>query len=184
MCGRYYIAAEDRDLAEILEAVEFAAAVKTGEIAPSDPAPVLRSGGEITAMRWGYPRFDGKGLIINARSETAAEKAMFRGDLRTGRCLVPASWYFEWEKRRDSRIRYRLRPREAGPVWLAGLSRRERDGEYRFVILTRAASPDIAFIHERMPVILPRRTHDAWLHGGDPAAALQWAEEQLEFAEG
>ncbi len=183
MCGRYYIAADERDMAEILEAVEFGAAVKTGEVFPSDPAPVLRSGGVITAMSWGYPRYDGKGLIINARSETAAEKPTFRRDLAGGRCLVPASWYFEWEKRRGSRIRYRLRPREPGPVWLAALSRREPDGTYRFVILTRQAAPGIAFIHDRMPVILPPRTHDAWLHARDPEPALRGAEEEILYAE-
>ena len=79
--------------------VEQNASVNTGEIYPTNNVPVLVPDGGIMVMRWGFSRFDGKGVIINARSETAASKPIFARPMVVGRCLVPASWYFEWENR-------------------------------------------------------------------------------------
>ena len=82
-----------------------AEAVKgAGEVFPGDRVPVLclsRAGNlRPFAMDWGYTLSDGKRLI-NARSETAAEKPMFRESMRLRRCLLPMSAYFEWERRED-----------------------------------------------------------------------------------
>ena len=106
MCGRYYVPDEDSaaDLREIIEQINRRAnagpVVKTGEIAPSDVAPVLANNRNLAAtpfaMRWGYSLGGGK-LLFNARSETADAKALFREGLRQRRCLVPAAHYFEWE---------------------------------------------------------------------------------------
>ena len=106
MCGRYYIPDEDSaaELHEIIEQINRRAnagpVVKTGEIAPSDVAPVLANNRNLAAtpfaMRWGY-RLGGGKLLFNARSETADAKALFREGLRQRRCLVPAAHYFEWE---------------------------------------------------------------------------------------
>lgn len=83
MCGRYYIAEEDSaaELQEILEQLNRrGAAVKTGEIYPTDTVPVLANNKSLVitpfAMKWGYTLPDGK-QIINARSETAADKTLF-----------------------------------------------------------------------------------------------------------
>lgn len=99
MCGRYYIEIEDSELRSIIAEVERNSSVNTGEIYPTNNVPVQAKDGSITVMRWGFPRFDGKGVIINARSETASSKTVFARPMMEGRCLVPASWYFEWEKR-------------------------------------------------------------------------------------
>lgn len=161
------------------------AALSGGEVAPTNQAAVLSPRGRLTVMRWGFPRWDGKGQVINARSETAGEKAMFRDCLRTGRCLIPASWYYEWEKRGAERVRYALRPPETPVLWLAGLCRRDpAAGEDRFVILTRPAAPGLAFLHDRMPVILPGESRRTWLRGGDPLSALAEADEELLYKTG
>ena len=86
MCGRYYVPDEDSaaDLREIIEQINRRAnagpVVKTGEIAPSDVAPVLANNRNLAAtpfaMRWGYRLGNGK-LLFNARSETADAKALF-----------------------------------------------------------------------------------------------------------
>ena len=126
MCGRYYIPDEDSaaELQEIIEQINRRAnagpVVKTGEIAPSDVAPVLANNRNLAAtpfaMRWGYRLGNGK-LLFNARSETADAKALFRDGMRQRRCLVPAAHYFEWEKRGKDRMPVIL-PKEAAGDWL------------------------------------------------------------------
>ncbi|MPM78651.1 putative SOS response-associated peptidase YedK [bioreactor metagenome] len=182
MCGRYYIEVEDKDMHDIISEIAQNIEFKTGEVFPTNVAPVLAPAGELTAMRWGFPRFDGKGQIINARSETAGIKAMFRQPIRSGRCLIPASWYFEWEKQRQRKIKYVLKLPHSGISWLAGLSRTNpQTGKQNFVILTRPAWAGVTFIHDRMPVILPKTAHDEWLNGHDPDRTLMRALDEVEY---
>lgn len=185
MCGRYYIEIDNADLAEIIKTVERNTqnkSVKTGEVFPTNIAPVLSPKGILTAMKWGFPKFDSKGEIINARSETAAEKNMFRQLMIEGRCLVPASWYFEWEKRDSLKIKYSLKPAGGKPIWMAGLSRIDhKTGEQQFVIMTRTAWSGISFIHDRMPVILPQEIHDEWLNGNNPKGLISQAINEVEY---
>ena len=112
-------------------------------------------------MKWGYTLPDGK-PVTNARSETAAEKPMFRDGMLNRRCLVPASNYFEWERRGRERVKYAIRPAGHPVLYMAGVYRME-GGRPVFAILTRAPAEPIAFIHDRMPVILPADAQAAWL---------------------
>lgn len=175
MCGRYWIDAEgDRELEEIIadmQRLELPRPLKTqGEIFPGDLVPVLcRSrAGNIRpfAMDWGYTLPDGKRLI-NARSETAAERPLFRESMRARRCLLPMNAYFEWEKRDGAKLKYRISPAEAGVHFLAGLYRFE-GARAVCTVLTAPAAEEIAFIHHRMPVILDASARENWLRGGAP----------------
>ena len=87
------------------------------------------------------------------------------------RCLIPAAYYYEWERTAEggkTKLRHELRSQTPGPVWLAGLYRFEPGQTLPVLaILTRAAAPEIAYIHSRMPVICPPDALAAWL---DPAA--------------
>ena len=146
-----------------------AEAVKVaGEVFPGDRVPVLclsRAGNlRPFAMDWGYTLGDGKKLI-NARSETAAEKPMFRESMRLRRCLLPMSAYFEWERREDGKRKYRIAPAEEGPFYLAGLYRFE-GARPVCTVLTRAAAPEIEFIHGRMPVLLCAGEREDWVRAG------------------
>ena len=114
MCGRYYIPEPDDDAGfkEILEHVKKVygdtpafAAVKRGEIFPTDIVPVVTDR-EPVLMKWGFARFDGKGPIVNARLETAGEKPMFKKAYAAARCLIPAGCYFEWRKDGAHKIKY------------------------------------------------------------------------------
>ena len=181
MCGRYFIDSGEPTMGTMLSALSPETPIHGGEVFPSNMAPVITRHGELTTMLWGFPRFDGKGLIINARSETAAEKHMFRAPMQYGRCLIPASWYFEWEQSGTAKIKHAIRTPE--PVlYLAGLSRQERDGQHHFVILTRPACASIRYIHDRMPVIFQPALHDPWLHGNTPVRLLEYAETEVEEA--
>ena len=169
MCGRYYIREEDSasDLQEIIDQLNRKGqTVKTGEIFPSDTVPVIANSKSLQpspfAMPWGFTMPDGK-LIINARSETAAEKPMFRDGMQQRRCLLPASHYFEWEKRQREKIKYAIKPSGSDMLFMAGLYRIEGN-KARFTILTRTPADSISFIHDRMPVILPREATRDWLN--------------------
>jgi len=172
MCGRYYIPDEDSaaELQQIIEQINrkhnAGPALKTGEIAPSDTAPVLANNRSLVitpfAMKWGYTMSNGK-LVFNARSETAAEKPLFRDGMTQRRCLVPAAHYFEWEKRGREKIKYAIKPSDVSVLYMAGIYRIE-SGVPVFSILTREPATNISFIHDRMPVILPRELMTDWLN--------------------
>ncbi len=175
MCGRYFIDGDDlpEELERILEELNRKNTpenLKTsGEIFPSDVVPVLansrRQDVQPFAMRWGYS-FPGGRPVINARAETAAEKPLFRDGMRQRRCLIPASSYFEWERRDGQKTKYAIHPAGAEMLYLAGIYHLENhDGAVipSFAILTRSAAPEIAFIHDRMPVIFPPDCARDWL---------------------
>lgn len=172
MCGRYYIPDEDSaaELKEIIDQINrrhnAGPVLKTGEIAPSDTAPVLANNRSLMvtpfAMKWGYTMSNGK-LVFNARSETASEKPLFRDGMTQRRCLVPAAHYFEWEKRGREKIKYAIKPADVSVLYMAGIYRIE-NGIPVFSILTREPASSISFIHDRMPVILPREFTTDWLN--------------------
>ena len=165
------------------------ALVKTsGEIRPGDAAPVIapnRAGERaVYPMKWGYTA---KSLLINARAETAAQKPTFREDWARHRCIVPASWYFEWEHvigedgRKRTGEKYRIKPKDAGLTWLCGLYRIE-NGLPVFVVLTREPGEEIRFIHDRMPLIMPDELADAWIRpDAKPEELAAQALTQMEF---
>ena len=183
MCGRYYVEAEDTEeelLAMLQTLNRRGLACKTGEIFPTDTVAVIANSRALQptpfAMTWGYTLPGGKRLI-NARSESAAEKPMFREGMLKRRCLIPASHYFEWTHDPRARMKCAIRPEGAGLMYMAGLYRLE-EGRPVFTILTREPAPQIAFIHNRMPVILPRDAAGAWLQLQTPAAEVLARAEQ------
>lgn len=173
MCGRYYIEPEDsaQELLSIIDEINHkrkAGPVKTGEIFPTDVAPVIannRSQRQAAfAMRWGYSMGDGRRPVINARSETASGRPMFKDDMAQRRCLIPASHYFEWGKQNGSKVKYAIRQNGSDMIYMAGLYRIEHGTDPVFTILTRSPAETIACIHDRMPVIIPAASINDWLN--------------------
>lgn len=150
-------------------------AIKTdGEVLPTDVVPVIANSRtmrpRLFAMKWGYTLPDGR-VLINARSETAAQKPLFAQSMRCRRCLIPASRYFEWDRRARETVKYAVICAGAPRFYLAGLYRLE-EGRPVFTILTRAPADNIAFLHDRMPVILPPSLAADWLSPDCPADAV------------
>ena len=172
MCGRYWIddGRESIELKEIIEAVNRRVVVEpvktAGEIFPADTVPVVASNKSMAptafAMQWGYTLPDGR-RIINARSETAETKPMFADGMRQRRCAVPATNYFEWERAGKAKTKYAIRPTDGALFYMAGIYRIE-SGRPVFSILTREPAESIAFIHDRMPVILPHGLVRDWVN--------------------
>ena len=181
MCCRYW-ADESPEIREIVEEMNRSPLVEKwqkttgittyGEIRPANVVPVIasRRSGEkaVFPMKWG---FSGRTLLMNARAETAPVKATFREAWASHRCIVPASWYFEWEHivgndgKKRTGDKYLIRPRGSSMTWLCGLYRIE-DGLPVFVILTREPGEGIRFIHDRMPLIMPGDYVNEWIRPG------------------
>ena len=118
---------------------------------------------------------------MNARVESASEKASFRESGRKRRCIIPASSYFEWEHvdrgdgKKSAGPKYSICPKGQDMTWLCGLYRME-DGVPVFTVLTRDASEDVAVLHDRMPLMLPENMIAEWLDlETDPGAMAQFA---------
>ena len=185
MCCRYYI---DRDVPE-LQGVFSTVSRSTlasrfiethskpliiyGEVRPTDIVPVIapNSQGIRSAfpMQWGFSTPEKKHSLFNARVETAAAKPTFKEAWKSHRCIVPASYYFEWEhiKNADGKSRtgqkYAIQPVGSTVTWLCGLYRIE-DGFPVFTILTKEPTPELLKIHDRMPLILPEDKIDEWIN--------------------
>ena len=184
MCGRYGLDMdrESDEWREIVEAVNRRVVVDpittSGEVFPTNTVPVVAADRRMRpsafAMQWGYTLPDGRRLI-NTRSETARQRPLFRDGMLRRRCAVPASRYYEWERAGNGRRKYAIRPDGGGLFYMAGIYRLEGKKPV-FSILTREPAEGIAFIHDRMPVILPRDLVADWV---DPRRA---ADELLERA--
>jgi len=182
MCTRFFIEPKSEELDEYMQAAlsskladRFLIAGSpvrvSGEIRPTDVVPVMapdRSGKlSVFPMRWGF-RVPGRSLVINARSESASQRQMFREPWARHRCVIPASWYYEWEHlpapggKQRTGDRFAIQPQGSSVTWLAGLYRIE-DGFPVFAVLTREPSEDLRRIHDRMPVIFPKETAVSWI---------------------
>lgn len=188
MCGRYTLYAHEDDLARLFEAETFPLTERYN-IAPTQMVPVLIERGdgqrELTSMRWGLvPHWvkdaaDFKLNLFNARSETAAEKPSFRDAMRSGRCLIPASGFYEWRDDGDGKQPYYIYRHDGDVIAFAGLYSAWTKGEQPLLsctILTTKANDDIAALHERMPVILEADEWQRWL---DPFERASRAVEDL-----
>lgn len=169
MCGRYNFSNDSSSamVQVVLQNLqERQIEVKTGEVFPGDIAAVIASNRMLEPQafvtKWGYQLPDQK-LVFNARSETVAQKAMFADGMRQRRCLVPADCYYEWQKTKRGKQKYAISPNAFDGFFLAAIYRIEQ-GRPVFSILTREPAQSIAFIHNRMPVILPNDAMKDWLN--------------------
>ncbi len=148
-------------------------------IAPTQRAPVLRLDGDgtrsVDLLRWGLVPGWAKDLgigarAINARSEEAAGKPMFRSAWKSRRCVVPASGFYEWTTTKPKRAWY-FRPADDEGLAFAGLWESWTDkatGEVveTYTVLTRAPYDVVRPVHDRSPLILPADRWTAWLDPG------------------
>jgi len=162
MCSRFELNSSPRDIADRFALGLPPPLVNAPDVRPTDMALVIRTSGEAAIMAWGFEvDWDNKPLI-NARSETLAEKITFQSHLNN-RCIIPASAYFEWRSANGQKLKNRILPSDQNLFAMAGLT----DGK-RFSIITCAPAPSVADIHNRMPVVLNPASEAAWINPGIP----------------
>ena len=157
-------------------------------VAPTAKVPVIRRGAdgqlEVSAARWGliphwWKQERPPSLTFNARSEEAAGKPMWRGPMRSQRCLMPAGGWYEWQviPGMKSKQPTFIHPIEGEVLAFAALwsnwHRSAEDTVLSCALLTKAAAPGIAHIHDRMPVVLRPQHCEEWLDPGTSPERIQ-----------
>lgn len=186
MCGRFAITLPTDAMATLFEAVPSndLPPVPNYNVCPTNRIHVVTGDGQrrLVSMRWGFlPHWyktpnDGP-LLINARSETIAEKPAFRAACRERRCLIPVSGFYEWTKDAEGkRLPWYITRADGETTVLAGVWQVWERGEDRLVtcaIVTTPASEAMTAIHTRMPLSLDPDEWPLWLgEEGKGAATL------------
>ena len=187
MCGRFSLTATPEEIRELFSLLEIEDFPARYNIAPTQPILIVMSdetpekgsnsaGRKAILARWGLiPGWvkDPKDfpLLLNARSETAIEKASFRAAMRHRRILVPASGFYEWHRPAkesgEKSQAYWVRPKHGGIIAFAGLMETYASAEGSELdtaaILTTGANASFARIHDRLPVVIQPEDFARWL---------------------
>lgn len=178
MCGRYALTLPPEAVRAYFGYDDHPNFPARFDIRPTQPVAVMRLEAgrpRFALVRWGFiPGFvkDEKDfpLLINARAETAFEKASFRNAIRRRRCLFLADGFYEWQKLDEKGRKkqpYLIRRPMQGPIALAGIWEGWQSPNGSEIetaaILTTSANAVLAAIHDRMPVIVEPRDFGAWL---------------------
>lgn len=177
MCGRYIITSSPEALRRLFGYGEQPNFPPRLNVAPTQPVPVVTLEGgvrQFRLMRWGFlpswvkdPRKFA--LVINARSETILEKPSFRNAMKRRRCLLPADGYYEWPPTSGRKRPFFIHRRDGEPVGFAGVAETwvGPNGEEldTVAIVTAAAGPDMAALHDRVPVTIAPEDFQQWLDG-------------------
>jgi putative SOS response-associated peptidase YedK len=196
VCGRFVSTHTPEEIASY-----FAATPETPElpanfnVAPTnDVYAVVDDGGgtnelAVRSFHWGLVPLWAKDIkiassMINARSETVAEKPAFKSVFKKYRCIIPMTGFYEWQapgpnaplsaKGKPLKQPMFIHRVDGEPLAVAGLwsawrpkgSPPDTPWLHTCTVLTTAANNTMAPVHDRMPVILPATAWKRWL---DPA---------------
>lgn len=186
MCGRFAITLPNDAMAQLFQAAPAndLPDVPNYNVCPTTQVHVVTSdegSRRLGAKRWGFvPHwYDSPGdgpLLINARAETVAQKPAFKAAVRTRRCLIPASGFYEWTKDEGgNRLPWYIHPTGNSPLAFAGIWQVWDKGGTPMTtcaIVTTVANAPMSAIHHRMPVIIAHEDWPLWLgeagHGAAP----------------
>lgn len=186
MCGRFTLIAPAEVVAEHYGLSDVPLLAPRYNIAPTQPVAAVRltrdgADREFTHFQWGLiPSWSKDPSIgsrmINARSETAAEKPSFRAAFKRRRCLIPTSGFYEWQKVDGGKQPMFIHPAQDNLMSLAGLwefwSGPDGSELETCTILTTGPNDLLEPIHNRMPVVLDPADYSMWLDPETPADQL------------
>lgn len=198
MCGRFALTLPHEAMAQLFDAVlgPSLMPIPRFNICPTQNITTVISGPDgrhLAPMRWGFlPNWyktdrDGP-LLINARSETIAEKPAFRKACRERRCLIPATGFYEWTKDTEgARLPWYIHPAGADHLAFAGIWQDwtvpDQGTISTCAIVTTASNATLEQIHHRMPVTIAPGDYALWLgEQGKGAATLMQPAPEGRFA--
>lgn len=181
MCGRFTLTLDSKQIQDAYPWLNVPADIQPRyNVAPSQPIAVVPNDGKqrLDFYVWGLipswakdPNIGNR--MINARSETLAEKPSFRNAFKRRRCLILADGFYEWKAAdgRKSKIPMFIHLKDRKPFAFAGLWElwNAPDGSqiYSATIITTEPNSMMKDIHNRMPVILPQSAYEEWLSPGE-----------------
>jgi len=124
-------------------------------------------------LKWGLVPFWAKDAsigprLINARCETLRQKPAYRAAFKNRRCLIPTNGFYEWLKEKEKKQPYLIRLADESLFAFAGLWEHWKGPDGSTIesctVITTEANDLIRPIHDRMPVIIPRKDYDSWLN--------------------
>ena len=179
MCGRFVQKSPLQDLQQIFDAeTALEDLVPNYNVAPTQRIPsIVRHAqkNRLETFHWGLVPFWAKDIsfgvrMINARSETVAEKPSFRTAFKKRRCLIPADGFYEWKGDKGDKQPYYITGASGEPFAFAGLweswNDKESDDDTVYkscTIITTAAKGSVRELHHRMPVVLSPDFYGPWL---------------------
>ena len=196
MCGRYATTQTSASLNQAFEVDlvnSFVELEADYNMAPTKLAPILigrapeessadRPLRELLTAKWGLIPSWAKdqsigNRMINARSETIAEKPAFKKAFGKRRALIPADGYYEWYARepidgkKTPKQPFYITPKDGSILAMAGLyefwkNREDDEWVISYTIITTTAEDELGHLHDRMPLFVEPEGYDAWL---DPA---------------
>lgn len=164
MCGRYYIDPDtEEEIWKIVRNIDRKKGlIRYGDVFPSQTAAVITGGPvqpEMLLMKWGFPQYDQKRLLINARAESITERKTFRECISQRRCIIPARGFYEWNGRKE---KFRFEREDSPVLWMAGCYD-VYQGRESFVVITTETNSSVSSVHDRMPLILEKDEIEEWL---------------------
>lgn len=175
MCGRYAFYSPAEAVVRLFETPLQLPIEARYNIAPTQFVPVIRetpsSGRQLAMLHWGLVPGWAKdkaigNRMINARSETLAEKPSFRRAFSQRRCLVLASGFYEWKSDNQGKRPYFISRLDGEPFAMAGLWEtwgKDAETLESCTIITTAANAFMQPLHHRMPAILTPVLCGPWL---------------------
>lgn len=187
MCGRMAMTLAHDAMAQLFKAAPAndLPDVPNYNVCPTVQVAAVTAGDEgrqYRSVRWGfiphwYEKPNAGPLLINARSETIAEKPAFKSAARARRCIIPASGFYEWERPEDgTKLPWYVTRTDGAPMAFAAIWQNWGEVGATAAIVTTAANDAMARIHHRIPVILDPDDWALWLgEEGKGAATLMTA---------
>ena len=176
--------------------------IMSGDLYPADIVPVLAPNKygnmAVLPMAWGFTHQATPKLLANCRVETADSKPLWKDSWYRRRCVIPASWYYEWgypvyeddsrnmiEHCNTKKVKFAIQTEGSDITYIAGFYRyEEHDGMQvpMFTVLTREAVGSVTDIHDRMPVILDKNSLQDWIRPNrDPSTIVEKALTNMVF---
>ena len=180
MCGRYHVDEETaKEIEKIIqlteENVRKRASINFSDAGKRSPSDRNSAGFDGVRFQAGMQHeavgtsgLSGKQVIFNARSESVLDKKTFQEGVAYRRIVIPAAWFYEWNRYKEKNIFYR----KGKPVlFMAGIYNHYEDGD-RFTILTTQANASMKPIHDRMPLVLEESELIPWIFDRRKAGEL------------
>ena len=177
MCGRFAITIPSDAMSQLFDAQPFnnLPEVPNFNVCPTNFIHVITYNGwgrNVESLRWGfvpnwYRKINAGPLLINARSETVAQKPAFANASRKRRCLIPCSGFYEWsEDLEGNKTPWFIKRNDGSPLVFGGVWQEWGDESIivkTCAIVTTSSNTKLSNIHHRLPLVLERSDWGFWL---------------------